>query len=221
MAKRAIVLLSGGLDSAVTLHIALHKGYDCRCLIFDYGQRHRKEIRHAVKIAKGADCAYSVIKLLFPWGGSALLDKKMPLPKRSVEKIGRDVPATYVPSRNTVFLSVAASMAEAIDATAVFIGANALDYSGYPDCRPEYFEAFEALLEKGTKKGLSGHRIKIMTPLINKTKAEIVKIGRRLKAPYHLTWSCYAGKRTPCMECDSCVLREKGFHEAGIRDPLV
>ncbi|MBU4487689.1 MAG: 7-cyano-7-deazaguanine synthase QueC [Candidatus Omnitrophica bacterium] len=219
--KKAIVLLSGGLDSATTLALALRKGYDCRCLIFDYGQRHKKEVRHAVKIAKAANCGYNVIKLPFSWRGSSLLNKKAPLPRRGIKEMGKDIPSTYVPSRNTVFLSVAASVAESSGAGAIFIGANAVDYSGYPDCRPEYFKAFEALLKKGIKSGKDGRHIKIITPLIGKTKAEIVKIGSRLNVPYHLTWSCYAGKKIPCMECDSCLLREKGFREAGIKDSLV
>ncbi|MDD5680464.1 MAG: 7-cyano-7-deazaguanine synthase QueC [Candidatus Omnitrophica bacterium] len=218
--KKAIVLLSGGLDSATTLYAALDMGYNCRCLIFDYGQRHKKEIKHAAKIAKSAGCDYKIIKLPFSWHGSRLLDKKGRLPKRSIENIGKGIPPTYVPSRNTVFLSVAASMAEATGADAIFIGANAVDYSGYPDCRPEYFKIFETLLKKGTKRGVDGRYIKIMTPLISKTKAEIIKIGNRLKVPYHLTWSCYAGGKIACMECDSCLLRKKGFDEAGIKDPL-
>ncbi len=219
--KKAIVLLSGGLDSATVLYMALNKNYDCRCLIFDYGQRHKKEVRRAVKIAKAVDCDYKIIKLPFFWGGSSLLDKKAPLRRRSVKEIGKDIPSTYVPSRNTVFLSVAASAAEAAGAGAIFMGANALDYSGYPDCRPEYFRAFEVLLKKGTKAGAEGRRVRIITPLIGKTKAEIIKIGGRLKVPYHLTWSCYAGEKMPCMKCDACLLRQKGFQEAGVKDTLI
>ena len=146
--KKAIVLLSGGLDSATTLHVALDGGYDCRCLIFDYGQRHKKEIKHAIKIAKTAGCDYKVVRLPFSWRGSHLLDKKTQLPKRGLKNIGKGIPPTYVPARNTVFLSVAASMAEATGADAIFIGANAVDYSGYPDCRPGYFNIFEKLLKK-------------------------------------------------------------------------
>lgn len=239
--KKAIVLLSGGMDSATTLHMALDKGYDCRCLIFDYGQRHKKEITRAVRIAKNAGCGYKLVKLPFVKKGdgafflrrqkeaknsrpsfltSSLLDKRSRLPRRDIKNIGKGIPSTYVPSRNTIFLSLAASAAETIGARAIFIGANAVDYSGYPDCGPEYFKAFEALLEKGTKSGSDGRRIKIITPLIGKTKAEIIKIGRRLNVPYHITWSCYAGKKIPCMECDSCLLREKGFREAGVKDSL-
>lgn len=149
------------------------------------------------------------------------MDGKTPLPKKSINNIGKKIPATYVPSRNTVFLSVAASIAESTGAVAIFIGANAVDYSGYPDCRPGYFKTFEALLRKGTKRGVDGKSIKIVTPLINKTKGEIIKIGRRLKVPYHITWSCYAGGRIACMECDSCLLRKKGFEEAGAMDPAI
>ncbi|MDP3789332.1 MAG: 7-cyano-7-deazaguanine synthase QueC [Candidatus Omnitrophota bacterium] len=218
--KRAVVLLSGGMDSATVLHMALNKGYEADCLIFDYGQRHGKEIGQAVKIAKSAGCNYKIIKLPFSWGGSRLLNKKARLPKQDVKNIGKGIPPTYVPARNTVFLSVAASMAEATGADAIFIGANAVDYSGYPDCRPGYFKAFKTLLKEGTRRGVSGRSIKIITPLIGKTKSEIIKIGSRLKVPYHLTWSCYAGGKVACMECDSCRLRKKGFDESGIKDPL-
>lgn len=218
--KKAIVLLSGGLDSATALYWAIDKGYKADCLIFDYGQRHKKEIAQAVKIAKSAGCNYEIIKLPFSWGGSRLLGKKARLLKRGIKNIGKGIPPTYVPARNTVFLSVAASMAEATGADAIFIGANAVDYSGYPDCRPGYFKAFKALLKEGTKRGVCGKRIKIITPLIGKTKAGIIKIGSRLEVPYHLTWSCYAGGKAACMECDSCRLRKKGFDEAGIKDPL-
>ncbi len=218
--KKAVVILSRGMDSATVLQIALSEGYKADCLIFDYGQRHNKEIGQAVKIAKSAGCDYKIIKLPFSWGGSHLLSKKARLPKRGIKNIGKGVPPTYVPARNTVFLSVAASMAEAMGADAIFIGANAMDYSGYPDCRPGYFKAFKTLLKEGTKRGVSGRHIKIITPLISKTKAGIIKIGSRLKVPYHLTWSCYAGGKVACMECDSCRLRKKGFDEVGIRDPL-
>ncbi len=209
------------MDSATTLHVALGDGYKCHCLIFDYGQRHKKEITHAVKIAKNAGCEYKLVKLPFSWRGSSLLDKRSRLPERGIKHIGKDIPPTYVPSRNTVFLSVAASMAEAIGAEAVFIGANAVDYSGYPDCRPGHFKTFEKLLKQGTKKGMTGGGIRILAPLINMTKSEIVKMGTRMGVPHHLTWSCYAGGNKPCLKCDACLLRQKGFREAGIIDPLL
>ncbi len=220
--KIAIVLLSGGLDSTTTLHIALDKGYDCRCLIFDYNQRHRKEILQAKKIAKKAHCDYKVIKLSLPWQGSALLDKNTKLPSdRDVDEMAKKIPSTYVPARNTIFLGIAAGWAEVLVADAVFIGATAVDFSGYPDCRPEYFEMFNKLLEKGTRIGTEGKPIRIEAPLVDKKKSEIIKIGTGLMAPYDLTWSCYTGGKEPCRRCDSCILRKKGFDEAGLKDPLM
>ncbi len=221
--KKAIVLISGGLDSTVTLYWAKSKGYQPYGLIFDYGQRHRREISGAIKIAKKTRCKYRLLKFTFPWGGSALLEKKTSLPRqKNAEKIGRNIPSTYVPARNTIFLSFALSYAEVINAEAIFIGANALDFSGYPDCRPEYFTAFREVAKRATSLGFRDSKleIKIHTPLINKTKAQIVKLGMKLKVPFELTWSCYAGGRKPCGKCDSCLLRNKGFREAGIIDPL-
>jgi 7-cyano-7-deazaguanine synthase len=220
--KKTIVLLSGGLDSAVTLYIARDRGYECNCLIFDYNQRHCKEVLQAEKIAKKAGCGYKVIKLDFPWQGSSLLNKSEILPvDRNIEEMAKEIPSTYVPSRNTIFISIAAGWAEAIGADAIFIGANAADFSGYPDCRGKYFGLFNELLQKGTKSGAEGAPIKIETPLIDKRKSEIVKIGAGLMVPFELTWSCYEGGEKPCLRCDSCRLRNKGFDEAGLRDPLV
>lgn len=217
--KKAIVLLSGGLDSTTTLYYALKKGYKVSCLIFDYGQRHRKEILQAKAIARETGCEYRLIKIAFPWRGSSLLDKKMRLPKnRNLD--GNEIPSTYVPARNIIFLSYAASFAEAIGAAVIFIGANAVDYSGYPDCRPEFFTSFQNVLAKGVKTGVEGRVIKVATPLAKKTKADIIKLGLALRVPYHLTWSCYAGGRRPCGVCDSCVLRYRGFEAAGAKDPL-
>ena len=219
--KEAIVLLSGGIDSTTTLYIALDRGYRCHCLIFDYNQRHRKEILQAKKIAKKARCDYKVIKLSLPWQGSSLLDKDAKLPSgRSTEEMAKDIPSTYVPSRNTIFLSIASGWAEAIVADTVFIGANAVDFSGYPDCRPAYFKPFNELLKEGTRIGVEGKPIRIETPLIDKKKGEVIKIGTKLMAPYELTWSCYEGKKKPCLKCDSCLLRKKGFEDAGLKDPL-
>lgn len=218
---KAIVLLSGGLDSATTLYYAVKKGYKCHCLIFDYGQRHRREIESAKRIAKSCGTDFKVVRFDLPWKGSALLDKRIPIPKGGFLRRRRGIPATYVPARNTVFLSFAISCAEAIGADAIFIGANAVDFSGYPDCRPQYYKVLEELIRRGTKKGAEGRPIKIFTPLIKKTKAQIVKLAARLKVPFELTWSCYAGKRRPCLKCDSCILRAKGFKEAGIKDPLI
>jgi 7-cyano-7-deazaguanine synthase len=255
--KGAVVLLSGGLDSAVTLYLAKKQGFECFCLIFDYGQRHKKEIESAKRIAQRADCTWQIIKINLPWKGSALLDRNIIIPKwangstgspslepsrarsrdgqmvrqahhplnhpergRRTGKLANDIPITYVPARNIIFLSFALSYAESIGAGAIFIGAHCQDYSGYPDCRPEFFRAFAKVISKGTKVGAEGKAIKAFTPLINKTKAEIIRLGVRLRVPFQLSWSCYRGGRYPCGECDSCYFRAKGFLEAGIEDPL-
>lgn len=216
MKKKAVVLLSGGLDSATTLFYCRAQGFETHCLIFDYGQRHVKEILQAQKLARYAKSESRVIKIRLPWGGSALLDKKVVLPKNR-ENMAKEIPATYVPARNIIFLSFAASFAETIGAEAIFIGANAVDYSGYPDCRPEFYEAFARALKRGLKTGVTGKRIKIYTPLIRKTKAQIIRLGQKLKVPYDLTWSCYAGGKKPCGVCDSCLIRVKGFEDASGR----
>ena len=220
--KNAIILLSGGLDSTTTLFLAKHKGFRISCLIFDYGQRHRKEINAAKNVARTARCPLTVVTIKLPWKGSALLDKKISLPqKRSLAKIGAaQIPVTYVPARNIIFLSFAASFAEGVGADTIFIGANARDYSGYPDCRPEFFKAYKKVLECATKAGVEGRGVKIETPLIHKTKSQIIALGLKLKVPYQLTWSCYKGGRVPCGICDSCILRKKGFSELGLEDPL-
>lgn len=220
--KKAIVLLSGGLDSTTTLYWAKQKGFRCLCLIFDYGQSHKKEILAAKRIAKKARCPYEIVKFRLPWKGSALLDKKIRIPQSKTSRAVRRqrIPATYVPARNIIFLSLAVSFAEVIGAKAVFIGVNAIDYSGYPDCRPEFYRNFFRTISVGTKSGVEKRAIKIFTPLIDKSKKEIIKIGTRLGVPYHLTWSCYQGGKRPCGRCDSCRLRQKGFVEAGIKDTL-
>ena len=215
--KRAVILLSGGLDSATTLCVAKKRRLSCFCLIFDYGQRHKKEINCAKKIAKYAKVPFKVVKITLPWGGSVLLDKKIKVPTNR----SKNIPATYVPARNTIFLSFALSYAETIGADAIFIGANAVDFSGYPDCRPNYYKAFQKIAKLGTKKGAEGKLIKIFTPLINKTKAEIIKLGTKLGVPYKFSWSCYKGGKTLCGKCDSCIFRAKGFKEAKIKDPLL
>ncbi|MFH1655821.1 MAG: 7-cyano-7-deazaguanine synthase QueC [Candidatus Omnitrophota bacterium] len=215
--RKAIVLLSGGLDSSTTLFLAKKKGYIVNCLIFDYGQRHKREIRSAKEIAKAAECKFEVIKIRFPWKGSSLLDKSKKVPER---KNLQGIPSTYVPARNLIFLSFALSFAESQNCAAIFIGANQIDYSGYPDCRIGFYKALKTVIKKGTKTGVQGKPIKILTPIIKKTKSEIIKLGLRLSVPYNLTWSCYKGMKKPCGKCDSCLLRAKGFRKAGVNDPL-
>lgn len=220
--RRAVVLLSGGLDSATVLYVACRHGYRCHCLILDYGQRHRREIRSAKALASRARCPYRVARLRLPWGGSALTDRKRKVPtRRSLRQISQGIPCTYVPARNTIFLSLALGYAEAIGAGRIFIAANSIDYSGYPDCRPEYYRAIQNAARLGTKRGVEGRPIQIVTPLIRKTKAQIVRLGMRLGVPYRLTWSCYKGGKRPCKQCDSCLLRAKGFQEVGVRDPAL
>ena len=215
--KKAVVLLSGGLDSATALYIARAKGYACHCLVFDYGQRHLREIEAAKKLAKKSGSSCQIVKISLPWKGSSLLDRKVKLPKAlrlAVDKI----PTTYVPGRNIIFLSFALSFAESIGAQAIFIGVHSQDYSGYPDCRPEFYQAFKKVVSSGTKAGVQHKKIKILTPLIYKTKAGIIRLGNKLGVPFKLTWSCYKGGKAPCGECDSCYYRAKGFAEAGIKD---
>ena len=215
MAK-AVVLLSGGLDSGTCMAIAKAAGYDILALTFDYGSRHSKEIDHAKRIVEHMGVEEHIIMplALDRFGGSSLVDREMKLGD------GEDIPNTYVPARNTVFLSIALALAEARGADVIYIGANAVDYSGYPDCRPEFIRAFEEAGRLGTKRGVEGDPIKILTPLIGMTKAEIIKAGMELDLPYELTWSCYAGGKLACGNCDSCKLRIKGFKEAGMDDPI-
>ena len=212
ISKQAVVLLSGGLDSATVLYLAKARGYFCHCLIFDYGQLHKKEVASAIKIARACAVAYQVLKIYFPWKGSALLDKKIKVPT----KISQGVPATYVSGRNIIFLSFALSFAETISAQAIFIGSHAQDYSGYPDCRPDFLAAFSKMAKIGTL-----GKFKILAPLLNKNKAQIILLGKKLKVPFNLTWSCYRGQRQPCGKCDSCYYRAKGFKQAGVIDVLI
>jgi 7-cyano-7-deazaguanine synthase len=215
--KRAVVLLSGGIDSAVTLYVARHEGFQPHALIFDYGQRHKKEIEFAKKIAKKARCPYTLIRFSFPWKGSSLVDRKKNIPvHRSFKEIKRGIPSTYVPGRNLIFLSMAASFAENIRAQAIFIGAHTQDFSGYPDCRKVFFSAFLKALKSGMK---YGRRIKVYAPFVGKNKTAIIKTGIRLKVPFEFTWSCYQGGRQPCGACDSCRFRTRAFRQLGIRDP--
>lgn len=214
--------MSGGLDSATVLYWAVNKGYQPQALIFDYGQRHRREVASAKALCKRAGVPYQIISIKLPWQGSSLLDKKKALPKaKNVKSIGAEIPSTYVPGRNTLFLSYGLSFAEATGAGAVMIGANALDYSGYPDCRPDFIAAMSKVFKLGTKAGRQGWPIKIVAPLLKMTKSQIIKLGNKLGVPYDLTWSCYSGGKKPCGTCDSCLLRAKGFREAGNKDPAV
>ncbi len=218
--NKAIILLSGGLDSTTMLYYAKSKKFKPYCIIFDYGQRHNIEIDKAKRVARHAKVGYKVVKMSFPWLGSSLIDKSMKIPRHSAVN-SRKIPTTYVPARNIIFLSYAVSYAEAIKAGAVFIGANAIDYSGYPDCRPDFFKAYQDVIKKGLKSGVEGKMIKIQTPLLHKSKAQIIRMGLKLKVPYHLTWSCYNGAKKACGVCDSCMLRKKGFLEAGLVDPAI
>jgi 7-cyano-7-deazaguanine synthase len=222
----AVVLLSGGLDSATVLAMALDRGFAVHALSFRYGQRHLVELDCAGKLARtlGAS-SHSVVDFdLRAFGGSALTGD-LPVPKhRSDAAIGEGIPATYVPARNTIFLAFALARAETLDCRDLFIGVNALDYSGYPDCRPEFVAAFEALANLGTRAGVEGGgRIRVHAPLIRWTKAEIIRQGLALGVDYALTSSCYdpAPDGAPCRACDACVLRHKGFSAAGIADPLL
>ncbi len=218
---KAVILLSGGLDSVTALAIAQSQGYQCHALSFDYGQRHRSEL-DAVKriLACFAGVTHKVIHLdLDQIGGSALTDNGIAVPRQPSEGI----PVTYVPARNTIFLSLALGWAEVLSAEAIFIGVNAVDYSGYPDCRPEYIEAFQSLANLATRQAVEGKAIKLETPLIHLSKAEIIQKGMQLGVDYSLTVSCYAADNQgrACGECDSCRLRAAGFADAGVSDPTI
>ncbi|MBN1109148.1 MAG: 7-cyano-7-deazaguanine synthase QueC [Methanomassiliicoccales archaeon] len=217
---KAICLLSGGLDSTVTLAYALCKGHEVTALTIDYGQRHQRELEAAKAVTSHYRVRHVVMKLPLTEFRSSLIDPSIPLPDRKVEDIGYDIPDTYVPARNIIFLSVATGLAESLGASNVFIGANSIDYSGYPDCRPEFFQAFEEMLRVGTKMGTLGHPIRVEHPLLRKTKGDIVKMGKIMDVPFELTWSCYRGGERACGHCDSCLLRLKGFKEAGLIDPV-
>ena len=223
MGDRAVVLLSGGMDSATALAIAKSEGHDVVALTIDYGQRHRRELEAAKAVAKHFHVRdHRIMTLdLAAVGGSALTDRRIKVPEqRSLEEIGRGIPPTYVPARNTIFLACALSLAEATGAQAIYIAANYQDSSGYPDCRPEYYTAFREVARLGTKRGVEGDVIAIRTPLIEMTKADIVRKGEAFGVPWKLTWSCYQGREKACGVCDSCQLRLKGFREAGVKDPI-
>ncbi|MFN7932199.1 MAG: 7-cyano-7-deazaguanine synthase QueC [Bryobacteraceae bacterium] len=222
---KAVCLLSGGLDSTTCLALARKEGYACYALSFDYGQRHRFELEAAARVAQALGAVeHRVVRVdLRALGGSALT-AEIDVPKhKDVSELGPGIPITYVPARNTVFLSLALGYAEVLAAEHIFIGVNAIDYSGYPDCRPEFIEAFERMANLATKAGVEGTaRVRIETPLLRLTKPQIVKLAAELGVDFALTSSCYdpqAGGR-PCGGCDSCLLRRKGFDEAGLTDPL-
>ena len=222
--RAAVTLLSGGLDSTTTLAVARRDGFDCHALTIDYGQRHRIELEAACAVATRLGARdHVVIRLdLRRFGGSALT-ADLAIPKGREATAMTDIPVTYVPARNTIFLALALAWAETLGAEDIFIGVNALDSSGYPDCRPEFINAFEHLAGLGTKAGVEGKsRFTIHTPLIAMTKAQIVRRAVELGVDLSLTWSCYDPRPDgrPCGECDSCVLRDKGFREAGVTDPL-
>jgi 7-cyano-7-deazaguanine synthase len=218
--KNAVVLLSGGLDSATTLALARHDGYACHCLSVDYGQRHRAELDAAKRVAAALGAAeHRVIALdLTAFGGSALTDRAIDVP---VGGVSEGIPVTYVPARNTIFLSLALAYAEVRGAADIFFGANAVDYSGYPDCRPEFMRAFEALANLATKAAVEGAKLVLHTPIIDLSKAEIVRRGNALGVDYALTVSCYQATDDgrACGVCDSCRLRRAGFEAAGLPDP--
>lgn len=222
---KAVILLSGGVDSTTAMAIARSEGYELYALSINYGQRHRLELEKARKIASFFNAKeHKIIDVdLRGIGGSALTTDTAVPKNRSVEDMGHGIPVTYVPARNTIFLSVALSWAEVIEADSIYLGVNVLDYSGYPDCRPVYIKAFEDMAHLATRAGVEGkNRIKIKTPLINMTKAEIIKKGIGLGVDFSITHSCYdpSDEGIACGKCDSCLLRKKGFIEAGITDPI-
>lgn len=222
MSQKAVCLFSGGLDSTTVLYWALNQGYEVTALSIDYGQTHAREVEGARKILKDLNVKHFEQKLKLPWGGSALTDKRIDIPKdRDDKTISSEIPVTYVPARNTIFLAMAMSLAEVECADVLLIGANAIDYSGYPDCRPEFLNAFETVATLGSKKGVSGHPFEVQAPLLSLSKKEIVELAVELKVPLGQTWSCYVGSNKPCGKCDSCLLRKKGFDEAGVKDPLI
>jgi 7-cyano-7-deazaguanine synthase len=221
--KKAVCLLSGGLDSSTCLALARREGFACYALSFDYGQRHKYELEAAARIAAhfGAEKHLVLHSGLDAFGGSALT-ADIAVPKaRSASEMAHGIPITYVPARNTIFLSFALAWAEVLESSDIFIGVNALDYSGYPDCRPEFIEAYERMANLATKAGVEGRtRLHIHTPLLRLSKAQIVQLAQELQVPFGLTHSCYdpAPDGRPCGQCDACLLRRKGFEEAGIED---
>jgi len=223
MVKKAVCLLSGGLDSCVVSFIAAEKGFDIYALSLNYGQLHKKEVTCTKKIVEAVGAKKHIIldvdfnKI----ADSSLLNTSQDsIDNHDLKDVGRDIPSTYVPARNTVFLSLALAYAETIDADAIYLGINAVDFSGYPDCRPNYIKAYQKMANLATKRGIEGNPIGVEAPLLHLTKSEITKTGQNLKVPFENTWSCYRGKNKACGHCDSCVLRLKGFKDAGLKDPI-
>lgn len=218
---KAVVLFSGGLDSTTVLCWALKKGYKCKALGVSYGQRHARELDSAARIARLVNVELIKVNVSFPWlKVSSLVDSSKKLPELPLSKIGKiSIPDTYVPGRNTIFMALAVSLADSIGAGCIAVGANALDYSGYPDCRPAFYRHFQHVANAGTRAGTQGKGIRILAPLMRMSKSGIIRMALRLNVPLELTWSCYSGGRYPCGKCDSCKLRAKGFKEAGIPDP--
>jgi 7-cyano-7-deazaguanine synthase len=219
--RGSVVLLSGGMDSATCLALAARDQPPVHALTVAYGQRHRREIRAARDLARHFRIAeHRVLDLpLGPLLESSLTRPRRPLPRSPPR--GDAIPSTYVPARNTILLAIATGFAESRGVASVYLGANAIDYSGYPDCRPEFLRAFERTVRLGTRRGAEGGSIRIRAPLVRRSKAAIVRLGERLGVPWALTWSCYAGGRRPCGQCDSCRLRRRGFEGAGVPDPTV
>lgn len=223
MAMKAVVLLSGGLDSSTVLYQAKADGCECYALSFNYQQRHQRELEAAKTIALSAGVQqHQIISFdLGLWGGSALTDQELEVPRdRAPSEMADSIPITYVPARNTIFLSFALAYAEALEAQRVYMGANALDYSGYPDCRPDYIQAMQQVFQLGTKQGREGNSIKIITPLIDLKKTEIIELGNQLNVPWEKTWSCYQGGDKACGVCDACQLRLNAFRALGLTDPI-
>ncbi len=218
---KAVVLLSGGLDSTTCLAQSIADGNEPIALSFRYGQRHTKELKSAANVAAHYGVKHIIIDMDLSMFHSALTDMSLDVPEnRDEDSMGSDIPITYVPARNIIMMSVAAGVCESFGADKIYIGVNSVDYSGYPDCRPEFIKAFEDAINKGTKAGVEGHPIKIVTPIQYASKSDIVKLGKKLGAPLHLTWSCYEGGEKACGKCDSCQLRLKGFTDAGYKDEI-
>lgn len=219
MLKKAVVLLSGGLDSQIALHLAISQGFECYAISFNYGQRHLRELNAAKQIAHNAGVKHQIVQLnLNDWGGSSLTDQNLPIEKGNLTK--SHIPNTYVPARNMIFLSLAASWAEILDASHIFIGISQVDYSGYVDCREEFIRSMEATINLGTVKAVEKKSpFTLVAPFQNSTKADEIRLGAKLGVDFGLSWSCYEGGDKPCRVCDSCLLRMKAFEEAGIIDP--